>query len=393
MSKYRKVDVKVWNDMKFNFMSERGKLIFLFLMTHPNLTMLGAMRATVPGLAAEIHIPLDGFQEAFQKVTQKGMAKYDETSCLIWLPNFLKYNRPESANVVRSWPKAYDLIPESVLKVEIIQRAKGFIQDLSEPFQKAFAEAFPEALPEGIPEGISKALPEVFPEALAEDLPKALPEALPEDLPKGLPEAFPKTSPNQEQEQEQEQEKDTLPGGRESEQVPTTDEAEELALTKEIALVKKPVDFEETWNRLRGPLPEIREFTKSRRQKVKCRMTQGVTVEAFARAVMRCANTPFLRGENRNGWKVSFDWLVENDTNLVRVMEGRYDPAGESSKQPRITLDGVRSHDGEYPEIPEEEAERIRLRIEYREWLGKPETYRKSYPWKRQVPDLTPCVA
>jgi hypothetical protein len=306
MSKYRKVDVKVWNDTKFNSMSERGKLIFLFLMTHPNLMMLGAMRATVPGLAAEIHIPLEGFQEAFKEVIQKGMAKYDETACLVWLPNFLKYNRPESPNVVRSWAEAYDLLPESALKDVIIQRLKGFIEGLSEAFRKAFAEAFqelPEAFPKGYRESV-EALPKTFPKEYRESV-EAFPKTFPKEFqesgeafPKGYREsmeAFPKTFPNQEQEQEQEQEKDTLPGGRESEQVPTTDEAGELALTGEIALVKKPVDFMETWNRLRGPLPEIREFTKSRRQKVKCRMTQGVTVEAFARAVMRCANTPFLR--------------------------------------------------------------------------------------------------
>ena len=52
MSRYRKVDTRIWNDAKFNSLSEKRKLVFFFLLTHPNLKMIGGMRATVPGLAA-----------------------------------------------------------------------------------------------------------------------------------------------------------------------------------------------------------------------------------------------------------------------------------------------------------------------------------------------------
>ena len=33
----------------------------------------------------------------------------------------------------------------------------------------------------------------------------------------------------------------------------------------------------------------------------------------------------FLRGDNKRGWKASFDWLFENDKNWVKVYEGNYD--------------------------------------------------------------------
>ena len=47
MGKYRKVDPKIWNDEKFRELSDSAKLLFLFLLTHPHMTPLGAMRATV----------------------------------------------------------------------------------------------------------------------------------------------------------------------------------------------------------------------------------------------------------------------------------------------------------------------------------------------------------
>ena len=32
----------------------------------------------------------------------------------------------------------------------------------------------------------------------------------------------------------------------------------------------------------------------------------------------------FLRGDNKNGWRASFDWLFENGKNWVKVYEGNY---------------------------------------------------------------------
>lgn len=46
MSYFRKIDVRIWNDAKFRALSHHGKLTFIMLLTHPNMTALGAMRTT-----------------------------------------------------------------------------------------------------------------------------------------------------------------------------------------------------------------------------------------------------------------------------------------------------------------------------------------------------------
>ncbi len=143
MSRYRKVDPRIWNDAKFTDLSERGRLVFLFVLTHPHMTMLGAMRATIPGLATELKMDLKGFSEAFAEASSKGMVKHCEKAHFIWLPNFLKYNRPESPNVVKSWPEAFDLVPECDLKDELFQRLTEFSESLTEAFREAFAKAMP----------------------------------------------------------------------------------------------------------------------------------------------------------------------------------------------------------------------------------------------------------
>jgi hypothetical protein len=140
MSHYRKIDTRIWNDEKFNSLSNDGKLSFLFVLTHPNMTSLGAMRATIEGLASEI----DVFREAFMEAFDKGMLKADTKAKLIHAPNFLKYNKPESPNVVRAWGKAYDMLPECESKELIYSMVKASVKDYGEGFAKAFKEAFTE---------------------------------------------------------------------------------------------------------------------------------------------------------------------------------------------------------------------------------------------------------
>lgn len=128
-------------------MSDKAKLLFFMLLTHPQLTSLGAMRATIPGLAAEMGWTTEAFREAFGEAFAKAMVEHDERACLIALPNFLKYNPPESPNVVKAWVSALDLLPECDLKNKVIQRAKDYAEGMTEAFGKAFREAFAKAMP------------------------------------------------------------------------------------------------------------------------------------------------------------------------------------------------------------------------------------------------------
>jgi hypothetical protein len=96
MARFRKISSRIWNDGKFRALSDDAKLIFLLLLTHPHMTALGAMRATVAGLAAELQWAEKRFHRGFTEILERRMVRYNEGSSLIWLPNFLKYNPPEN---------------------------------------------------------------------------------------------------------------------------------------------------------------------------------------------------------------------------------------------------------------------------------------------------------
>lgn len=150
MAHFRKVDVRIWNDAKFNELSHLGKLIFFLLITHPSMTMLGAMRATQAGLAEELQVTPEAFREAFAEVLAKGMAKVDQKASCIWLPNFLKYQSAESPNVLRNWVKQVEFIPECSLKTLAVAGLEDYAEASGEAFRKAFREAFGKDFPKSV---------------------------------------------------------------------------------------------------------------------------------------------------------------------------------------------------------------------------------------------------
>jgi len=273
MGHYRKVDTRLWNDEKFRSLPDLAKLLFLFLLTHPHMTSIGAMRCSCVGLAAELGWGEKVFREAFREVSGKGMAKVDEKASCLLLPNFLKYNRPESPNVVKSWLGCIDLIPECTLKTETVQRVKGFLESLSEDFVKA--------------------------------------------LPKGFAEAFGKPSANSEQEQELEQEQEQeMDGG------PPSAPRASPEMT--------PQEFIESWNEICASegLPAVKDLSNGRRKKIATRLRSYPTVAFWEQVFNGVNRSDFLSGRKPNpkhpNWRATIDWLIENDENPLKVIEGAY---------------------------------------------------------------------
>ena len=150
--KHRKVNPRIWNDEKFRALSPWAKLIFFFLLTHPHQTPLGAFRASSSGLKEELGWDDEvffgkDFAEAFQEVLDLGLVIFNKKASYIEVPNFLKYNLPESPNVVKAYLGCLHDIPECVEKIHLLQRVKDLLEGLSEAFAEPFREAYLKAMP------------------------------------------------------------------------------------------------------------------------------------------------------------------------------------------------------------------------------------------------------
>lgn len=131
MARYRKIDVRMWNDRKFRELSDNGKLAFILLLTHPDTTQIGTIRTRVSNLADELGWQRDAMSHAIQEVTLNGMIDVDEKAGLMVINNFLKYNAPSSPNAFKSWCELIDLMPECDLMDKHVARLKTFVDGLS----------------------------------------------------------------------------------------------------------------------------------------------------------------------------------------------------------------------------------------------------------------------
>ncbi len=152
MARFRKIDPRIWNDSKFFALSQEAKLLFLYLLTSPAMTNIGALPMRDIAVAQEVGFSLDiphdipnaigyriPYSVAYGELYQAGIAEYDPRG-LFWVKNFLKYNPPDSSKVVKSWATIFDLLPECPLLDKIIESAKTQCNQRGETYAAALDE-------------------------------------------------------------------------------------------------------------------------------------------------------------------------------------------------------------------------------------------------------------
>lgn len=97
------------------------------------------------------------------------------------------------------------------------------------------------------------------------------------------------------------------------------------------------VPYEEVkklFNNICVSLPELKMLTQSRKKKIKTRWRELKNIESFENLFRMVEQSNFLTGRTPTQWTASFDWLMENDRNYAKVLEGNYDNKHGGTKGP-----------------------------------------------------------
>lgn len=79
-------------------------------------------------------------------------------------------------------------------------------------------------------------------------------------------------------------------------------------------------------------LAAIRGLSDGRKRKLAARWKEWPDgLETFAALLTAIGESAFLRGQGGKEWRATFDWLVKNDENWQKVLEGQYDGKGEEA--------------------------------------------------------------
>ena len=80
-------------------------------------------------------------------------------------------------------------------------------------------------------------------------------------------------------------------------------------------------------------LPSIRTISDQRKKHLRARWKEEGNLDIFEYLFRKTIQSDFLTGDNDRGWQADFDWLIKNETNFNKVLEGRYDNSGKKSGQ------------------------------------------------------------
>ena len=314
--RYRKVEVRTWGDEKFRALSAlppSGQGLWLYLITGPHTGPIpGLFRAGRAAMAEDLDWEVEAFDKAFGEVFRQGMVKADFKARVMWVPNAIKHNRPESPNVVRSWAAEFDLIPECDLKREAYGSLKASIHALGEAFAKAFDESFGKPSAKPSPKAIANQEQEQEQEQKKDQGAKA-----------PLPPAAPPAPPAQPANLFGEDDSDTPPPV----EVPPCPHQKLLALFG-TAVPELPQPRREMWEDSAGA-EALRQRWKwlltARRSSTGERYASSTAdgLEWFKRFFETVGGSDFLTGRNGKWKNCDLTWLMKRE-NFRKVVEGHY---------------------------------------------------------------------
>ncbi|MFC0225648.1 DnaT-like ssDNA-binding domain-containing protein [Serratia aquatilis] len=148
---YRKVKITMWDDQKFRALSPlqpSGQALFIYLLTSPFTNIIpGLFKAGRAAMAEELGWELDAFDLALGEAISLGMVQVDTQARVFWIPNAIKHNPPTSVNVIKSWVRAFELLPDCDLKYQAFEALKAATHNASKALGLAFDKAFALATP------------------------------------------------------------------------------------------------------------------------------------------------------------------------------------------------------------------------------------------------------
>lgn len=108
-------------------------------------------------------------------------------------------------------------------------------------------------------------------------------------------------------------------------------------------------DIKAMWNETCPGFPKLFTISEARKNKMRLRIAEMGGLEKALPLIKqifeKMQQSKFLKGDNKRGWKASFDWLFENDKNWVKVYEGNYDNKPEQAAAKRYNANNRNCND------------------------------------------------
>jgi len=282
--KYGIVQSHFWDDEKTVTLSKWAIYLFMYLITNKNCNAIG-FYVVRPGYAVEdMRLSREEFENAIQELVSKGFALWDSDCSAILMKNYLKHN-----------------------PIHTIEQAMG-------------AASIIPTLPK------TKLLDEFFkiiesPEIVSYKRNCLLLEAI-----KG---------------RKTERPADPLAGSDQEKTEPTREPPSQAKPEPHDAPEEEIDALVTHWNEICGEkLVKVKSISKGRRVHIRARLKEHALKE-WPEIFARVARSPWLTGDNKQGWRADFNWVI-TPGNLEKIMEGNYDDR-RNVNRPKTGMDAIKA--------------------------------------------------
>ena len=139
MAQYAKLFKKFWNNKKVRIFTDDEKLLFLYLISNPHVSIMGVYILPKSYIAEDINWEIERVSKGFTKLFEKGYISYDDTNRIILIKSWFEHNKIDNGNQLKKALAELSEIPYSPIIDEYAEVLKG--------------------LPEGLHKGLLKGLP------------------------------------------------------------------------------------------------------------------------------------------------------------------------------------------------------------------------------------------
>jgi len=120
----------MWSDRDFRSLSMEAKILWVFILTHPDMTPMGAMEFSINGTADKLRTVTETVSNGLQELLDKRFVEYDSEALCLTVPNWFKHNPPYNPNMVTACYTGAEEVPECEIKDAQLQRLTEFTEGL-----------------------------------------------------------------------------------------------------------------------------------------------------------------------------------------------------------------------------------------------------------------------
>ena len=125
--RYTKLFGSIWDDENFKQLNIEERYLWFSLLAWQGNNSIGIFDCNINQLSDKLKIPITNLKDDIETLTAANMIEFDPNNEVMWITNFLKWNKPSSIKNIISWKKTIMEVSPSPLIIKWFQKAKSIL--------------------------------------------------------------------------------------------------------------------------------------------------------------------------------------------------------------------------------------------------------------------------